>query len=220
MVLKRFFTTFADCLHLNNSNMYNQIITNIKSIMPLNAVEEAAFIKILSIKKFKKKEFLLQEGKICNKIFFINSGYTRVFYNVDGIENTAQFFFAGTWYTDYESFLTEQPTVENVQALEACEVVQFLKSDLYKLYIEYPIFQQLGRIQAENAYVSLLKRNKMIANEEPQERYLNLLKQRPELVDKIPQHYIAAYLGIKPESLSRIRKRIHDAAVKKHASFL
>jgi CRP/FNR family transcriptional regulator, anaerobic regulatory protein len=195
--------------------MYNKIINNIKSIMTINAAEEAAFTKILSIKQFKKKEFLLQEGKICNKILFINSGYVRVFYNMDGIENTAQFFFTGDWYTDYESFLTEQPTVENVQALDTCEIVQFLKKDLYKLYTEHPIFQHLGRIQAENAYISLLKRNKMLANEEPQERYLNLLKQRPELVDKIPQHYIASFLGIKPESLSRIRKRIHDAAVNK-----
>jgi CRP/FNR family transcriptional regulator, anaerobic regulatory protein len=192
-----------------------QIINSIKSIMSINAAEEAAFIKILTIKPFKKKEFLLQEGKICNKISFINSGVMRAFYNVDGIENTVQFFFADSWYTDYESFLTGQPSIENMQALEPCEVVQFSKMDLNKLYVEYPVFERLGRLQAENAFLSISKLNKMLTNEEPQTRYLNLLKQRPELVDKIPQHYIASYLGIKPESLSRIRKRIHDEMTKK-----
>jgi CRP/FNR family transcriptional regulator, anaerobic regulatory protein len=188
--------------------MAEQILSSIKSFVKLNKAEEEAFIGILDIKKYKKKEFLLQEGQICNKVTFINSGCMRLFYNVEGVENTIQFFFSNSWYTDYASFLTGQPTIENMQALEPCEVVQFKKADLYKLYDVYPVFDRVGRVMAENAYLSLSYLNKMLTNEEPEQRYLNLLKQRPELVERIPQHYIASYLGIKPESLSRIRKRI------------
>lgn len=188
--------------------MISQIIQSIQSIVPLNKVEEDAFAGILEVKQFKKKEFLLQEGKICNKISFINSGCMRLFYNVNGVENTVQFFFANSWHTDYASFLTGQPTIENMQALEPCEVAQFRKTDLYKLYNLYPVFDRVGRVMAENAFLSLSKLNKMLTNEEPEQRYLNLLQQRPELVERIPQHYIASYLGIQPESLSRIRKRI------------
>ena len=57
-----------------------------------------------------------------------------MFYNVDGVENTIQFFFGDSWYTDYSSFLTGQLSIENMQALEESEVVQFKKDDLYKLY--------------------------------------------------------------------------------------
>ncbi len=188
--------------------MPTQIIQSIKALVPLTKSEEDAFLKILQIKPFKKKDFLLQEGKICNKIYFINSGCMRAFYNVEGIENTVQFFFADSWYTDYESFLTGTPATENMQALESCEIVQFNKEDLYKLYETYPVFHSVGRVMAENAFMALSRLNKMLTNEEPKERYLNLLQQRPEIVEKIPQHYIASYLGIKPESLSRIRKRI------------
>jgi CRP/FNR family transcriptional regulator, anaerobic regulatory protein len=188
--------------------MTTQILQSIKSIVSLNKTEEDAFLTILEVKYFKKKEFLLQEGQICNKISFINNGCMRVFYNVDGIENTIQFFFGDSWYTDYTSFLTGQPTVENMQALEPCEVVQFSKNNIYKLYDSYPVFDRVGRVMAENAFRSISQLNKMLTNEEPQERYLNLLKQRPELVEKIPQHYIASYLGLQPQSLSRIRKRI------------
>jgi CRP/FNR family transcriptional regulator, anaerobic regulatory protein len=188
--------------------MHNQIIQSIKSFVPLNKNEEEAFLQILEVKEFKKKEFLLQEGKVCNKISFINSGSMRAFYNVEGIENTVQFFFADSWYTDYESFLTGAPASENMQALEPCEIVQFNKEDLYKLYETYPSFHSVGRVMAENAFMSLSRLNKMLTNEEPTQRYLNLLQQRPDVVEKIPQHYIASYLGVKPESLSRIRKRI------------
>jgi CRP/FNR family transcriptional regulator, anaerobic regulatory protein len=190
--------------------MTTQIIQSIKSLVPLNTDEESAFLQILEVKKFNKKEFLLQEGKVCSKVSFINNGCMRLFYNVEGVENTVQFFFDDSWYTDYASFLTGQPTLENMQALETTEVVQFKKEDLYKLFDQFPIFDRVGRVMAENAFLSLSMLNKMLTNEEPQQRYLNLMKQRPDVVEKIPQHYIASYLGIKPESLSRIRKRILD----------
>jgi CRP/FNR family transcriptional regulator, anaerobic regulatory protein len=185
-----------------------QIIKSIKSFVSLNQEEEQAFADILVVKQFKKKEFVLQEGKICDKISFVNSGCMRAFYNVDGVENTIQFFFANSWYTDYASFLTGQPTIENLQALETSEIVQIKKEDLYKLYNIYPVFDRIGRVMAENAFLSVSNLNKMKTNEEPEERYLNLLKERPELMERVPQHYVASYLGVKPESLSRIRKRI------------
>jgi CRP/FNR family transcriptional regulator, anaerobic regulatory protein len=190
--------------------MTTQILQSIKSIVSLNEKEQEAFTKILEVKQFKKKSFLLQQGQICNKISFINTGCMRLFYEIEGVENTVQFFFADRWYTDYESFLTGNPTIENLQALENCEIIQFKKSDLYNLYITHPVFERVGRILAENAFLSLSKLNKMLTNEEPQQRYLSLLSQRPEIVKNIPQHYIASYLGIKPESLSRIRKRIQS----------
>ena len=191
--------------------MASQIIQSIKSIVALNEDEERAFANILTTKQFKKKEFLLQEGKICSNVSFVNNGCMRLFYNVDGVENTIQFFFGDSWYTDYASFLTGQPTIENMQALEPCEVVQFKKDDLYKLFNQFPVFEKVGRVMAENAFLSLSQLNQMLTNEEPQQRYLNLMKQRPDVVERIPQHYIASYLGVKPESLSRIRKRISSS---------
>ncbi len=191
--------------------MTAQILQSIRSIVTLNKKEEAAFEKILELKQVKKKEFLLQEGQLCDKISFINNGCMRLFYNVDGVENTFQFFFANSWYTDYASFLSGQASVENLQALESCEVVQVKKHLLYELYDRHPVFDRVGRVMAENAFQSVSRLNRMLTNEEPQQRYLSLLKQRPDVVEKIPQHYIASYLGIKPESLSRIRKRIMSA---------
>ncbi|MEY4904981.1 MAG: hypothetical protein RLZZ292_2796 [Bacteroidota bacterium] len=201
-------------LQSNKLKMTTQILNSIKAIVRLNQEEEDAFLSILEVKQVKKKEFLLQEGKICTKITFINSGCMRIFFNVDGEENTIQFFFQDSWYTDYSSFLTGLPTVENMQALEPCEVVQFSKKDLYVLYDRYPVFDRVGRVLAENAFRSVSRLNQMLANEEPEQRYLSLLEKRPEVVERIPQHYIASYLGIKPESLSRIRKRIFDARKK------
>ena len=188
--------------------MTTKIIQSIKLIASLNEAEEKAFLRILEVKVFKKKAFLLQEGKLCNKITFVNNGCVRLFYNVEGVENTMQFFFGDSWYTDYASFLTGNPTIENMQALVETEVIQFTKNDLYSLYNAMPVFERVGRVFAENAFLSISQLNQMKTNEEPEVRYINLLKRRPELIQQVPQHYIASYLGIKPETLSRIRKRI------------
>jgi CRP/FNR family transcriptional regulator, anaerobic regulatory protein len=188
--------------------MTTQILYSIQSIVRLNTDEIAAFLAILTVKQLKKKEYLLREGQICDKIFFINSGCMRLFYTVEGEENTIQFFFSDAWYTDYTSFLTGQASIENMRALETCELVFFRKTDLYALYNTHPVFERVGRIFAENAVLSYSRLNQMLTNEEPEARYLKLLDERPEWVARIPQHYIASYLGIKPESLSRIRRRI------------
>lgn len=187
-----------------------QIINNIKSFVALSQNDEEAFIKILEVKKYAKKEFILQEVQICDKIFFINSGCSRDFFNIEGEEKIVQFFFGDSWFTDYNSFLTGQPTIENLQAIEPCEVVHFKKSDLYELYVTHPVFERVGRVMAENAFMGLMSLTTMRTNQDPEERYLNLLKQRPEVVERIPQHYIASYLGLQPQSLSRIRKRIFE----------
>ena len=190
--------------------MPTQIINNIKSFVALSQNDEEAFLKIVVVKKYAKKDFILEEGEICDKIFFINSGSARDFFNIDGEEKIVEFFFEESWFTDYNSFLTGQPTSENLQAIESCEVVHFKRIDLERLYISHPVFEKVGRVMAQNAFMNLMKIIGMRTNQDPEERYLNLLKQRPELFERIPQHYIASYLGLQPQSLSRIRKRIFD----------
>ena len=190
-----------------------QILDNIKQYVTLNAKEEKAFTDILEIKQLKKKEFILKEGKICDKIFFVNTGCLRLFHTTDDSingykENTLEFFFAETWYTDFQSNLLNQPTDENVQALEKSEIVQFSIKDLDSLYLTHPVFERMGRLLIQNALITLTNLNKEIVNETAEERYLKILQQQPEIVQKIPQYYIAEFLGIKKESLSRIKKRI------------
>ena len=166
--------------------MTTKIIQSIKLIASLNEAEEKAFLRILEVKVFKKKAFLLQEDQLCNKITFVNNGCLRLFYNVEGVENTMQFFFGDSWYTDYASFLTGNPTIENMQALVETEVIQFTKNDLYSLYNTMPVFERIGRVFAENAFLSISQLNQMKTNEEPEVRYINLLKRRPELIQQVP----------------------------------
>jgi CRP/FNR family transcriptional regulator, anaerobic regulatory protein len=190
--------------------MFEKITLQLTELLGLSPQELGIFLSKLQVKTFKRRELIVREGQVCKYAYFINSGCLRYFYVVNDQENTGQFFFEHSWYTDYASFISGQPTTQNIQCIEQCELLLLSRFDLQQLFIEVPKFEKFGRIMAENAYLGLRGRNEILTNQTAEERYLRLLKERPKVMERVPQHYIASYLGIRPQSLSRIRKRILD----------
>lgn len=188
--------------------MFEQIERSIAQFIRLDQEELDLFRSLLTVKELKKKELLLRSGENCRNIYFINSGCIRYYYLVDGEEKTAQFFFENGWYTDYESFLSGDPSENFIEAIEDTELLCLEKNALQKLYAEAPKFERFGRIMAENAYLGIRYRTKTLTNLNAEERYLKLIKERPKIFERVPQYYIASYLNIQPQSLSRIRKKI------------
>ncbi len=188
--------------------MYDQIVERLSYFISLDKNEQDHFVSKLKVKQCRKKELVLREGQICKHAYFINTGCLRYFYNVDGQENTAQFFFENGWYADYESFLSGKPSNQNIETLEKSELLLLSAKDLQVLYTDIPKFERFGRLMAENAFLGIKQRTEMLENLTAEERYLSMMQDRPKVFERIPQHYIASYLGIKPPSLSRIRKRI------------
>lgn len=190
------------------TNRFDQILKRLSQFITLDKSEQDYFVTKLQVLECNKKELVLQEGQVCKYAYFINKGCLRYYYNVEGKENTAQFFFENGWYTDYDSFLSGKPTQQNIETLEKTEFLLISSANLQQLYIEIPKFERFGRLMAENAFLGIRQRSEMLENQTAEERYLKLMKERPKVFERIPQHYIASYLGIKPPSLSRIRKRL------------
>lgn len=188
--------------------MYSQILTRLAQFISLDQAEQEYFVSKLLVMECKKKELILEEGQVCKYSYFINHGCLRYFYNLDGQENTAQFFFENGWYADYGSFLTGKPSKQNIDTLEKSQLLLLSSTDLQNLYREIPKFERFGRLMAENAFLGIRQRSEMLENLSAEKRYLQLIKERPKVFERIPQHYVASYLGIQPPSLSRIRKRI------------
>ncbi len=188
--------------------MFEPIERSISRFINLEKEEFDFFKTLLTKKNFQKKELILRSGQICRNVYFINSGCLRYFYLVDGEEKTAQFFFENSWYTDYESFLSGDPSENFVDVIEDTELLCLEKDSLYKLYSEIPKFERFGRMMAENAYLGIRHRTKTLTNLSAEERYVKLIKERPKIFERIPQYYIASYLNIQPQSLSRIRKKL------------
>jgi CRP-like cAMP-binding protein len=163
---------------------------------------------LLTRRFLKKGEFLLRAGEVCDHITFINKGLFRTYMIINDDEVTSNFAFEGNYITEYTSFVSRQPTIDNIVAMEEAEILQLSYSDIQIIYDKAPVWQKFGRLMAEYVLTFISSRNKSLLFNTPEERYLKLMKERPKVIERIPQHYIASYLGIKPESLSRIRKRL------------
>jgi CRP-like cAMP-binding protein len=156
----------------------------------------------------KKGDYLLHAGQVCNHVSFINTGCFRVFHEHQQAEFTTYFAFENEYVTDYSSFLTRKPSLDNIVALEDAEVLQLGYDHMQKFYEQYPVWQKFGRLIAEHIFLMLAERSKDLQRKTPEELYLLMMNSQVKILDRVPLKYIASYLGITPEALSRIRKRI------------
>lgn len=185
-----------------------EVRTYIEKFAKTSDEEWAAFQSKLQYKEFEKDDFFLREGEICKHALFITDGAFRFYKIVDGSDLVTAFFFTGDYLSDYQSFLTETPSMYWVQALKKSKVYLISKDDLTDLYNVYPIFERLGRLFAERLFLTMNKRLDAFLYETPEGRYAELVHRNSKLLQEVPQYMIASYLGVKPETLSRIRKRI------------
>ncbi|HMQ75197.1 MAG TPA: Crp/Fnr family transcriptional regulator [Flavobacteriales bacterium] len=151
---------------------------------------------------------LLQDGEVCEHVWFIGRGLVRAYFLKDGEEITQQFFFEGSYTTDYESFLTRRPTQLHLEALEPTLLLALHREAMQRLYAADPGAERMGRRIAEEIFLSVSRRNRSFLLDSAEQRYLDLMRERPKVMQRVPQRHIASYLGVKPESLSRIRARV------------
>lgn len=188
--------------------MYDQLKKYCEQTVPLSTAELELIDSYFEIKTLKKKEFLLQDNKVCNFIAFIAEGSVRHFHIKDGVEKTCDISFENSWVTDFQSFIHGTLCKINLQAMEETTVFIIRKQNLYSLYKECNNYETFGRLMAEQVAQRATDIAMSLSSDKPEERFQNLLVTQPDLFKRVPQKYIASFLGISPESLSRIRSRI------------
>jgi CRP-like cAMP-binding protein len=183
------------------------LLTQIKKFSPLSNEAVNALQDCFEKTTLSKNEFLLQEGKVCKQLYFLEKGALRGFYNADGKEITHWFGFENDFVTSFHSFITEEPTVENIQLLEGSILWGISKERLTALFNKHLEIERLMRIAYEKYYIRLEERFVNAQFKTASERYKNLLQQTPHIIERVPLGCIASYLGISQETLSRIRSK-------------
>lgn len=184
------------------------LIEYFNRIIPLDE-KEIAFVKeIFKERRVKKRQFILQEGEICKHTTYVFEGCFRMYLVDDnGKEHNLQFAIENWWVGDIGSFFTDQPSKLNIEAIENSIILQARKEDQLKLFTDYPKFNQIFRVLAENAMVGLQRRVLLNISSTAEERYIDFLERHPKLFNRISNVQIASYLGVTPEFLSTIRKK-------------
>ncbi|MEQ8424398.1 MAG: Crp/Fnr family transcriptional regulator [Cyclobacteriaceae bacterium] len=187
----------------------NLLIDYFEKLLPLDEEEKSIVGEVFKERKVKRRQFILQEGEVCKHNTFVVEGCLKM-YLVDpnGKEHNLQFAIENWWIGDIGSFHSEEPSRLNVEAIENSIVLQIRKEDQLKLFVNYPKFNRIFRVLAENGMVSLQNRVLQNISSTAEERYLEFSKKYPQLFNRISNVQIASYLGVTPEFLSTIRKNI------------
>lgn len=164
-----------------------------------------ALESILVPMKFFKGEIILKEGEVCRNIYWVARGLVRQFYYKNGKELTEYMAAEDTMCMSIESLFKEEPSHQQIQALEPTVLYALPKPALEREAVRNVNIQMLYRKILEESLIISQVHADMVRFESAQERYAKLVKRSPQLVLRAPLVYIASYLQMTPETLSRVR---------------
>jgi len=189
--------------------MHELIHKNILKYIDANDEEFLFFTSKLEKFHLKKKEKLIVAGENCKHLAFVNSGCLRAFISDEqGTEHIIQFAVENYWISDLYGFLTGNPAIYTIEAIENTDVLKISRDSLEDVFRRYPKFERFFRLLIERSHVNLQQRIISSLSDSAEKKYLNLFEKQAFLISRIPQKYLASYLGITAESLSRIKKKM------------
>jgi CRP-like cAMP-binding protein len=155
----------------------------------------------------KKETILLQEGKICRHLYFLESGLLRFFILRNGNDVTKYFTDIPYCFTSIKSFEGQKPATESIETLEDT-VLWAMTFECVQLLQRLPAWSTFSRklVQEVQTYTDEILED--MQTETAENRYKKMLLGNDPLLQRVPLKHIASYLGIAPQSLSRIRKSV------------
>ena len=157
---------------------------------------------------FLKGDLLLKAGQICEHIYFIKKGSVRGFIKEGDRDITTWITAENELVTSIYGLSTRRPALENMQAIEDCEMLTLTFTDVENLYLQYPEFNIVTRKLLERYYQDAEGRAFIARLSNAETKYTQFLARYGHLSNRIPLKYIASFLGMTLETLSRVRKRL------------
>jgi CRP-like cAMP-binding protein len=189
--------------------MWDLLLQNISTKGVDLTVDEIEILKkAFSHKRYRKHQYILQQGDVALFDNFVIKGLART-YSVDekGHEHILRFTPEDWWTGDLASFLSAKPSLYNVDCLEDTEVLRISPHDLEMLCEHVPNMNKYFRILYQRSIASFNLRVSSTQSKPAAERYEEFIQRFPSIHQRVPDNQIASYLGITPQSLSRIRSQ-------------
>lgn len=190
--------------------MFNQLDASVARFIQLTAEELELFHSLLQFKKIKKKQFLLQEGEVCDFEAYLLKGCCRSYYlDKEGTETILLFAVEDWWVSDLSSFSEQTPSNMFIETVEDCEMLLINHTNKMQLFEQVPKFEKFYRLLVQRSLGVLQKRFYASVSQTAEERYLAFMEKYPHIVQRVPQHQIARYIGVSPEFLSKVRSNMY-----------
>jgi len=200
MLYRRFFFRKMDQIQ--------PLLDNINRFIQLPKEDENALLSIITIKKIKKRKFIIKPGYVCRSRSYILEGAFRVFYIDDlGKEHTVSIGVEDWFVTDFYSYINQTPAENYAEAIEDSTILQMQYEDIETLCGQSHALSEYFRLTTEKAFAYSRKRVISNISKTAEERYDEYAIKYPNIINRVPQYVLASYLGMSQEFLSKIRKQ-------------
>lgn len=176
----------------------------------LNTEDKTLCTEYFEAVSFSRNTILDEQDKVPQFLYFIESGYMRLFYyDENGDEVTTYLSSADGFIASFLSLVHQKPATENVECITDCRLLRISRPNLISLIDKSENFKKFSLVIFEQVIALSLIRANDLATLTAELRYKKMMQEQPQLLQNIPVQYIASFLGIKPQSLSRIRRQIN-----------
>jgi len=129
-----------------------------------------------TLRKVKKKEFILQAGEICHFEAFVTKGTFKLYYlSNTGVEHILYFAVEDWWIADMESFILQAPGRLYIQAIEDSEIRIIYREAKERLFLTYPLLERVFRLMLQRSQIALQHRIINSLGASAEERYLDFI---------------------------------------------
>jgi CRP-like cAMP-binding protein len=178
---------------------------HIEKIIPLTGSEFEYVLSHFTRKKFKKHQFLIQQGQPVTHDYWVEKGLLKACHtDAQDKDSILQFAMEDWWVTDYQAYFNRAPASIYIDCLEPAELLCLSLHNREKLCAELHKMEHFFRKKLSAGYVALQARIVSLLGSNAKERYEQLVNQYPQLLQRVPKTLLAAYLGVSRETLSRL----------------
>lgn len=185
--------------------MHDKLREHIEQVVSLSEEEFTFVCTHFTIKRFKKHQFLIQEGDAVKYSYFVVSGLLKLVHTDDtGKQHIVSFAMEDWWESDYNAFYTQTKATMSLVCLEDTAVLCITFEDYKKLCDGLQKMERFFLQKSNAGFIGSQRRIISWLTSNSKERYEQLLKQYPSLIQRVPKSLLAAYLGVSRETLSRL----------------
>jgi CRP-like cAMP-binding protein len=183
------------------------LLAVLRQLYPLSPEAEQYLREHVTPCTIAKRKLLLKEGMTCEHIYFVVRGALRGFTREGQKDITTWIVVENELVSSILGLDNEVKAIENIQALEKCELLSLTHKELEVMYERFPECNILARKILQRYYADAEKRAFIARLTKAENKYRHFLLRHQTLANRIPLKYIASYLGVTLETLSRIRKK-------------
>jgi CRP-like cAMP-binding protein len=186
----------------------SSVIAILNYFHPISEGIKSFFEKHSYACSFHKGKLLLKTGDVCEDIYFIKKGVVRGFIKEGGKDITTWITAENEVVSSISTMDSRKPALENMQAIEDCDMLAITYKDMESLYAQFPEFNIVTRKLLQKYYQDAEGRAYIARLNNAENKYQQFIARYGHLANRVPLKYIASFLGITLETLSRVRKRL------------